>query len=211
VRIALAATIILGFAGTALPAPASPPTAIPFATYGSPYFVRNDFQPGLPRSYAVMRSLRAFQAAFGVGRTMNGPKATIDDATFRTKMLLVAIERGPLCTFTAAKVTSSTGSIRLEYSLQCPARGSASFAVPLIIAVERSASAVSFVENGRTIDVVRGLSVRAAESCYARAMRAANCSQVSSSPRVLASRGHQSTPPRLIRSSPNFSPSAKTS
>jgi hypothetical protein len=153
VRLVLAAALVLTFAGTALAATA-PPAMIPFATYGSPYFVRNDFEPGAPRSYAVIRTWSAFQAAFGVGVTMNGPKATIAPATFRSKMLLVAIERGPLCSFVSAKVARNASGLRVEYGLRCPAANSASFAVPLILAVDRSGSAVSFVENGRTVRVV---------------------------------------------------------
>lgn len=154
VRLVLAAAIVLGFAGTASAAP--PPVLVPFATYGNPYFVRNDFEPKATRSYAVIRSWAAFQAAFSVGTTMNGPKATISPAVFRSKMLLVAIERGPLCSFISAKVVRNAGALNVEYGLRCPAPTSASFAVPLILAVERSTSAVSFVENGRTVRVVPG-------------------------------------------------------
>jgi hypothetical protein len=152
VRLVLTAAIVLGFAGTASAAP--PPALVPFATYGSPYFVRNDFEPKAARSYAVIRTWSAFQAAFGVGTTMNGPKATIAPATFGAKMLLVVVERGPLCSFVSAKVARNAAGLRVEYGLRCPAATSASFAVPLILAVERSDSAVSFVENGRTVDAV---------------------------------------------------------
>lgn len=148
------AAAVLGFAGKSS-APAAAPEAIAFATYGKPYFVRNDFQPGVPRSYLVIRSWSGFQAVFGVGATMGGPKATIGPELFRSKMLLVAIERGPLCTFVAAKVDRLARGIAFEYGLRCPAPSSASFAVPLIVAIERSDAPVSFVENGRTIEVVR--------------------------------------------------------
>ena len=153
VRLVLIGALVLAFTGAALAA-AAPPAMVPFATYGSPYFVRNDFEPRAPRSYAVIRTWEAFQAAFGVGVTMNGPKATIAPATFRSKMLLVAIERGPLCSFVSAKVARNASGLRVEYGLRCPTASSASFAVPLILAVERSGLAVSFVENGRTAHVV---------------------------------------------------------
>ena len=156
VRLVLIAALVLGFTGTALAATAPPPAMVPFATYDSPYFVRNDFEPGASRSYTVIRTWSAFQGAFGVGVTMNGPKATIEPSTFRSKMLLVAIERGPLCSFVSAKVARDVRGLRVEYGLRCPAASSASFAVPLILAVERSGSAVSFVENGRTVHVVAG-------------------------------------------------------
>jgi hypothetical protein len=154
VRLVLTAAIVLGFAGIASAATAPPAAMIPFKTYGSPYFVRNDFEPGAQRSYAVIRTWKAFQAAFGVGVTMNGPKATIAPATFRSKMLLVVIERGPLCSFVSAKVARNSSGLRVEYGLRCPAANSATFAVPLVLAVERADLAVSFVENGRTVDVV---------------------------------------------------------
>jgi hypothetical protein len=153
VRLVLSAALLLALAGTASAATA-PPAMVPFKTYGSPYFVRNDFQPGVPRSYAVIRTWKAFQAAFGVGVTMNGPKPTIAPATFRSKMLLVAIERGPLCSFISAKVARDVGGLRVEYGLRCPAANGATFAVPLILAVGRADAAVSFVENGRTVSVV---------------------------------------------------------
>ncbi len=156
VRFVLGAAIVLGFAGTALPAPAAPSVTIPFATYGSPYFVRNDFEPGARRSYVVIRTWSAFHGVFGVGVTMNGPAPAIAPSTFRSKMLLVAIARGPLCTFGAPRVTRSAADVQLAYALQCPAPSSASYAVPLIVAIDRSPAAVGFVENGRPVDVVPG-------------------------------------------------------
>lgn len=146
--------MLLGLVRTAS-AGSLPAAAIPFTTYGKPYFVRNDFQPSLPRSYVVIRSWNEFGTVFGVGTTMGGPRATIGPDLFRAKMLLVAIERGPLCAFSAAKVDQTAAGIALVYGLRCPAPSSASFAVPLIVAIDRSDAAVSFVENGRTIDVVR--------------------------------------------------------
>jgi hypothetical protein len=158
VRLVLTAAMALGLTGMAGAAPGPPAAMIPFATYGSPYFVRNDFEPRAPRSYAVIRTWKAFQSTFGVGVTMNGPKATIAPSTFRSKMLLVAIERGPLCSFVSAKVARNNAGLSVEYGMVCPAANSASFAVPLILAVDRSNLAVSFVENGRTIHVVSGAS-----------------------------------------------------
>ncbi len=155
-RLALSLAVALGLTGNASASPLTPPAAVPFATYDAPYFVRNDFQPGLPRSYAVVRSWSTFQTIFGVGATMNGPKATIGPQTFRSKMLLVAIVRGPLCSFAAAKVDRTSNGISLVYALRCPAQGSAKFAVPLIVAVDQSQLPVGFVENGRTIEVVPG-------------------------------------------------------
>jgi hypothetical protein len=153
VRLLLVAAILLGLARTASAA-SSPPAAIPFTTYGKPYFVRNDFQPGVPRSYVVIRSWTEFGTVFGLGTTMGGPRATIGPDLFRAKMLLVAIERGPLCAFVSAKVDRTASGIALVYGLRCPGPSSATFAVPLIVAIDRSDAPVSFVENGRTIDVV---------------------------------------------------------
>lgn len=124
------------------------PPSIPYAIYGAPFFVRNDFERGRARSYLVVRDETTFRRVFGIGMTMGATAPPIGPDFFAARMLLVAIERGPRCRYTVEAVRPGATTLRLSYALACGPRESASFAVPLIVAVPRSDATVTFVENG---------------------------------------------------------------
>jgi inhibitor of cysteine peptidase len=132
-----------------------PPKAaavLPYEIYEAPYFVKNTFEPNAPQSFAVIRTMEQFNAVFGVGMVMGGPRPQIKAETFESRIVVVTVKRGPMCSYKVESVTAKGAGLQVRYEAKVEPPGSATFAVPLILAVPKGNSAsVTFVENGKEV------------------------------------------------------------
>jgi hypothetical protein len=130
--------------------------SLTFTTYSRPYFVKNTYEPKAAQSFAVLKTLEDFQGVFGVGMVMRGPRPQINAATFESQIVLVVVTRGPMCHYDVESVATKDSGIELRYKVKSDPPGSATYSVPLIVAVPKSNYAtVTFVENGKEVKVVK--------------------------------------------------------
>jgi hypothetical protein len=135
---------------------ADPGKPLKFTAHGAPYFVKNTFEPNAPQSFAVLKSLAEFENVFGVGMVMGGKKPEIDAATFKSQIVLAVVKRGPMCHYQVKSVAANAGGIEVRYEAKTDPPGSATFAVPMIVAVPAGKySAVKFIENGKEVQVLK--------------------------------------------------------
>lgn len=141
-------------AATAADKPAE--SALAFDTY-SGYFVRNDFQPKLPSSYAVIAAERQFPKVFGVAAVMNDQSHRVPQLIFHTAVLLVVVKRAPaICTYHVDRVVAQNAVLRMYYTTEMGKPGTATFASPLIVSVPKgNYEGIEFVEDGKVVATLR--------------------------------------------------------
>jgi hypothetical protein len=160
----LSACLVLGEGGLR-PAAAQPAAdakgkvagkSLEFTTYSRPYFVKNTFEPKEKQSFAVLKSVDDFNRVFGVGMVMRGPRPQINEETFKSKIVLAVVSRGPMCKYEVESVNAKGKGIEVRYNRKVEAPGTAQFAVPLIVAIPKGEySSVKFVENGKQVKEVK--------------------------------------------------------
>jgi hypothetical protein len=125
---------------------------VEYDTFTVPYFVKNNAPVKENPAHLVLTDKKQFDQVFGVGFTMKKPK-TIDPKAFDRKIAVVVIKKGNAITkYTVQQVTAAKGELRVEYQAMEGKAGTATFASPLIVMVDRRDYArVVFVENGKEV------------------------------------------------------------
>jgi len=120
--------------------------------YVSSYFERNDTGLTTQTSYLVFTSRPQFDKIFGPASTM-GRNHFLPDNTFDTKIVVAAIARGHFVRkYDDPKVTATRGMIYVWYKIKDAPQNSATFASPLILAVDEGQySEVVFMEDGKRV------------------------------------------------------------
>jgi inhibitor of cysteine peptidase len=130
--------------------------AIPYELIAGPYFVKNTFEPNAAQSFAVIRTMEQFNAVFGVGMVMGGPRPEIKPETFESRIIVVTVKRGPMCSYKVESVTATGTGLEVRYEAKVEPPGSATFAVPLIVSAPKGEYAsIAFVENGKEVKVLK--------------------------------------------------------
>ena len=123
-----------------------------FKRYDRSYFERNDTGLTARTSYMVCTSQAQFDKIFGAVPTM-GRNNFLPNNAFNTKVVFATIARGHfLRTYDDPKVTTKNGKIYIWYKVKDTQQESATFASPLILAVDRDRySQVIFMEDGKRV------------------------------------------------------------
>ena len=107
-----------GKAGSAT-APAARGKPLKFTVYkGTSLFVKNTFEPDQAKSFAVLKTMEAFDDVFGVGMVMGGKQPEIDAQTFKSQIVVVVVKRGPMCTYKVASVKAKGDGLEVRYSVK---------------------------------------------------------------------------------------------
>jgi hypothetical protein len=122
----------------------------------SGHFQKNDAGLKGDASYLVFTDRESFDKVFGVGATMRKQNFVPKDA-FDKKMVVAVIKRGNAVTeYKVEKVTADEGTLYVQYTAKTGAAGTASYASPLIVSVDKDKyTAVVFLENGKKVEKVK--------------------------------------------------------
>jgi hypothetical protein len=127
--------------------------ALKFQRHDGSYFEKNNSGLKGEKSYLVFTDQQQFDRVFGPAARMGANDFLPRDA-FNTKIVVAAIKRGSMRRYSDVKVTEENGVLLVSYTATDDKPGSASFRVPLILAVEKGGySGVVFVENGERVGV----------------------------------------------------------
>jgi hypothetical protein len=123
-----------------------------FQRYDLSYFERNDTGLTARTSYMVLTRRAQFDKIFGVAPTIS-QNHFLPDNTFKTKAIIATIARGHfLRRYNDPKVTAKNGAIYVSYTVKDMPQNSATFASPLILAVDEGPySEVIFVQDGKRV------------------------------------------------------------
>jgi hypothetical protein len=124
-----------------------------FQRYDS-YFEGNDSGLKGETSYLVFTSQSQFDKIFHPAAT-GGENHFLPDQAFKAKVVVAAIARGNfLRTYDDPKVTAANGNIYVWYKATDRQEESATYASPLILAVDRGHySQVIFMQDGKRVGV----------------------------------------------------------
>ena len=126
---------------------------VQFQRHDSSYFEKNSSGLTGEKSYLVLTDQQQFDRVFGPAARM-GSNAFLPRDAFASKIVVAAIKRGSMRRYSDVKVTEENGVLLVSYTATDDKPGSASYRVPLILAVEKGAySGVVFVENGERAGV----------------------------------------------------------
>jgi hypothetical protein len=120
------------------------------------HFQKNDAGLKGDSSYLVFTDREAFDKVFGVGRVIGKQNFVPKDA-FDKQMVVAVIKRGNAVTeYKVEKVTADEGTLYVQYTAKMGTPGSATFASPLIVSVDKDKyTAVVFIENGKKAEKVK--------------------------------------------------------
>lgn len=132
------------------------PAPVKFDSYNG-YFVSNQFEPEARESFVVFVNQQAFDKCFGVAFVMGDKSHRLPKDVFETQQVIGAIKRGSsIWDYSVKKVVESNDELEVHYSAKEMKQPSATFASPLIVSIpKKSYKAISFVENGKVIKVVK--------------------------------------------------------
>ena len=144
--------ITLAFAGQAFAVKSAPERNLDFQRYDGSYFERNDTGLTAQSSYMVLTSRAQFDKIFGAAAT-GGQNNFLPDNLFKTKVVIAAITRGHfLRVYDSPKVTTKNGKIYVWYKVNDRQQESATYASPLILAVDKGRySQVIFMQDGKRV------------------------------------------------------------
>ncbi len=129
-----------------------PERKLNFQRYDGSYFERNDTGLTAQTSYLVFTSREQFDKIFGAAPKM-GQNHFLPDNIFNTKTVIATIGRGHfLRKYDDPRVTTKNGQIYVWYKVKDTRQTSATFASPLILAVDKGQySDVVFMEDGKRV------------------------------------------------------------
>ncbi len=115
------------------------------------YFESNKSGLKGPQSFLVFTDAKAFNKTFGKAVVMGKKRKFLPEDAFDSKIVAATIKRGnKIWTYKVEKVTAGRGKLFIHYKATAKDGGTARFASPLIIAVDRGKySEVVFIENGK--------------------------------------------------------------
>jgi hypothetical protein len=127
--------------------------AVEFKAYTKPYFEKNTSGLKGEASFLAVTDQAGFDKVFGVGFTMGPKPDMLAKDAFDKKMVVATIKRGnSITTYNVEKVTADGDTLYVQYKSETKDGGGASFASPLIVAVDKGKYAsVVFIENGKTV------------------------------------------------------------
>ena len=107
-------------------------------------------------SFLAITDQAAFDKTFGVGFVMGKKPDVLPKDAFDKQMVLSVIKRGPVYTYSDVSVTGADGVLYAQFASDTKgAGGTAKFASPLIVAVEKGKwKSVVFVEGGKKVGTV---------------------------------------------------------
>jgi hypothetical protein len=107
-------------------------------------------------SYLVFTNREAFDKIFGVAATMRKQNFVPKDA-FDKNLVVAVIKRGKAVTeYKVEQVTADDGTLYVQYTAKMGDPGSATFASPLILSVDKDKyKSVVFIENGKKAETVK--------------------------------------------------------
>jgi hypothetical protein len=128
---------------------------VKFDVYTS-YFEKNNSGLKGEASYLALTDQQAFDKVFGAAAVMKKQGFLPKDA-FDKKMVVAAIKRGnAVWTYKVQKVTADDGTLYVQYEASSKDGGSARFASPLIVAVDRGKyTSVVYIENGKKVGTAK--------------------------------------------------------
>jgi hypothetical protein len=104
-------------------------------------------------SFLAFTDAKAFDRVFGKAVVMGKKPTFLPKDAFASKLVVAAIKRGgDIWQYKVEKVTADDGTLVVRYEATAKDGGGATFASPLIVAVDKGKySAVEFVENGKNV------------------------------------------------------------
>ena len=129
-----------------------PKGSLDFQRYDRSYFERNDTGLTAQTSYLVFTSREQFDKIFGAAPRM-GQNHFLPDNIFNTKTVIATIARGHfLRRYDDPRVTTKNGQIYVWYKVKDTQQSSATFASPLILAVDKGQySDVIFMKDSKRV------------------------------------------------------------
>ena len=124
-----------------------------FKSFTAPYFEKNNSGLKGDASYLIVPDRKAFDATFGIGRTMRRPPEMLPETAFDKSLVVAVIKRGnAITTYKVDGVKVKDGVVTVSYKADTGEAGTAKFASPLIIAIDKGKyKSVEFVENGKAV------------------------------------------------------------
>lgn len=152
-KLLLSALLTAGVLSTAAAEKGEKGDKVEYKTYTSPYFEKNTSGLKGDASFLVLPDKKSFDAIFGVGFVMGKKPDTLTAADFDKKLVAGVIKRGnAIVTYKVTGVTSADGVLTVTYTTKAGEPGTATFASPLIVAVDKGKyKSVAFLENGKKV------------------------------------------------------------
>lgn len=124
---------------------------VDYQVHGRGYFESNKSGLKGPASYLAFTDMDAFKKVFGIGFTMGKKPNVLPKDAFDSKIAVAVIKRGnAIWSYEVEKVTADDGTLFVQYKATSKDGGTAKYASPLIISVEKGKySKVEFIENGK--------------------------------------------------------------
>jgi hypothetical protein len=127
---------------------------VAFQRHDSSYFEKNNSGLKGEKSYLVLTDQAQFDKVFGTAARM-GNNDFLPARAFEHKLVVATIKRGGMRKYSDVSVKEQNGILLVSYTATDSRPGSATFNVPLILAVEKGDyNGVIFVENGERVGVV---------------------------------------------------------
>jgi len=125
---------------------------VPFEVHDG-YFVSNKFEPDKATSFLAIADHKKFDEVFGVAFVMRDRSHRLKPGAFKTRMVVAAIHRGQaMWQYKVTRATVDGNTLYLHYTAKEGKPGSASFACPLIVSVDKAkVASVVFVENNKRV------------------------------------------------------------
>jgi hypothetical protein len=117
------------------------------------YFVSNQFEPGAPTSFVVLKDQAAFDQVFGVAHVMRDKSQRLAADAFPEKIVVAAIHRGKaLVTYQVEHLVTDGKTLSLRYTTKSAPADSAEYSCPLIVSLPKGDyQAVQIIEDGKEI------------------------------------------------------------
>jgi hypothetical protein len=115
------------------------------------YFQKNNAGLKGASSYLALATREQFDKIFGVAFIAGAKQNFLPKDAFETKLVAAVIKRGnALWKYQVEKVTADKGTLYVQYKAASKPGGSARFASPLIVSVDRDKlTRIVFIENGK--------------------------------------------------------------
>jgi len=127
---------------------------VAFQRHDSSYFEKNNSGLKGEKSYLVLTDQAQFDKVFGPAARM-GNNDFLPAGAFANKIVVATIKRGGMRKYSDVSVKEQNGILLVSYTATDSKPGSATFNVPLILAVEKgNYSGVIIMENGERVGVV---------------------------------------------------------
>jgi hypothetical protein len=127
---------------------------VEYHRYAKAYFEKNSSGLTGESSFLAITDQAGFEKVFGVGRVMGKAPDLLPKDAFDKKMVIAVIKRGSaLFDYKDVSVTSAAGVLYVKYTAEGKgAGGTAKFASPLILTVDRSNfKSVVFVDSDKKV------------------------------------------------------------